>query len=64
VTGHLADVGKFKPPVLRGLAARSPYFHAAAAEEIDDLVNFYAARFQIGLSDQDRLDLIAFLESL
>jgi cytochrome c peroxidase len=63
VTGHLADVGKFKPPVLRGFAARAPYFHSGAAIEDDDLVNFYNARFQIGLTDQEHEDLVAFLTS-
>jgi cytochrome c peroxidase len=59
----IADVGKFKPPVLRGFAARAPYFHSGAAIEDDDLVNFYNARFQIGLTDQEHEDLVAFLTS-
>ena len=46
VTGRIADVGKFKPPILRGLAIRAPFFHNAAAETLDDLVNFYNAKFQ------------------
>src|SRR5262249_12764386 len=61
--GLIADVGKFKPPVLRGFAARAPYFHSGAAIEDDDLVNFYNARFQIGLTDQEKEDLVAFLIS-
>jgi hypothetical protein len=63
VTGKIADVGKFKPPVLRGFAARAPYFHAGAVIEDDDLVHFYNARFQIGLTDQEHEDLVAFLIS-
>jgi cytochrome c peroxidase len=62
VSGKIADIGKFKPPVLRGLAARSPYFHNAAAPNIQALVHFYNARFQIGLSEADVNDLGAFLE--
>ena len=62
VTGHIADVGKFKPPILRGLAARSPYFHAGVAENIQALVHFYNARFNIGLTDAEINDLGAFLE--
>jgi cytochrome c peroxidase len=27
ITGNCADIGKFKGPILRGLAARAPYFH-------------------------------------
>ena len=63
VSGNIADVGKFKPPILRGLAARSPYFHAGAAGEIEFVVDFYNARFNIGLNDQEKIDLIAFLET-
>lgn len=62
VSGKLADVGQFKPPVLRGLAARSPYFHAAAAPNIQAVVHFYNARFKIGLSEAEVNDLGAFLE--
>jgi len=63
VTGKIADAGKFKPPILRGLAARSPYFHAGVAHEIDLVVDFYNARFQIGLTDQEHTDLVNFLEA-
>jgi len=63
VTGKIADVGKFKPPILRGLTARSPYFHAGLADGIDALVDFYDARFQIGLTDEQHADLVAFVES-
>jgi len=63
VSGHIADVGEFKPPILRGLAARSSYFHAGAAENIQMLVHFYNARFQIGLTEDEVNDLGAFLEA-
>jgi hypothetical protein len=63
VTGHIVDVGKVKPPVLRNFISRAPYFHGGAAKEDDDLINFYNARFQIGLTDDEHNDLIAFLNS-
>ncbi len=63
VSGDIADSGKFKPPILRGLAARSPYFHAGAAENIQMLVHFYNARFQIGLTEDQVNDLGAFVEA-
>jgi cytochrome c peroxidase len=47
VSGDIGDVGKFRPPILRGLAARSPYFHAGTAQNIQMLIHFYNARFQI-----------------
>jgi cytochrome c peroxidase len=63
VSGLIADVGKFKPPILRGLAARSPYFHAGTAQNIQMLIHFYNARFQIGLTEDQVNDLGAFLEA-
>ena len=64
ITGQFADVGKVKGPVMRGLAARAPYFHNGSAQTLMDVVNFYNARFQIGFTAQEKADLIAFLQSL
>jgi cytochrome c peroxidase len=64
VTGKWADIGKFKGPILRGLAARPPYFHNGSAAALDDVVNFYNARFALGLSAQEHADLVAFLQTL
>jgi len=64
VTGKLADVGKFKSPILRGLAARAPYFHNGSAQSLMDVVNFYDSRFSIGFTAQEKSDLVAFLNSL
>jgi cytochrome c peroxidase len=50
--------------VLRGLAARAPYFHNGSAADLDQVVDFYNSRFRIGLSAQERADLVAFLRSL
>jgi cytochrome c peroxidase len=64
VTGRMIDVGKFKPPILRGLAIRAPFFHNGAAETLDDVVNFYNAIFDLHLTDQQHADLVAFLRVL
>jgi len=64
VTGKFADVGKVKGPVLRGLAARAPYFHNGSAQTLEEVVDFYESRFHIGLSAQDKADLVAFLKAL
>jgi cytochrome c peroxidase len=64
VTGQWADIGKFKGPILRGLAARAPYFHNGSAATLADVVKFYDDRFNIQLSSQDKADLVAFLRSL
>jgi hypothetical protein len=64
ITGRWADVGKLKGPILRGLAARPPYFHNGSAATLEDVVDFYEARFHLGLSAQERSDLVAFLRAL
>jgi cytochrome c peroxidase len=64
ITGKWADVGKFKGPILRGLAARAPYFHNGSAASLDAVVDFYNARFNIALSQREKSDLVAFLKAL
>ena len=64
VSGKWKDIGKFKGPILRGLAARAPYFHNGSAATLLDVVNFYNDRFTLGLSEQEKSDLAAFLRSL
>ena len=64
ITGQCADIGKVKGPILRGLAARAPYFHNGSAATLQDVVEFYDQRFTIGLTDQEKADLVAFLNSL
>src|SRR5271170_1443974 len=64
ITGKCADIGKVKGPILRGLAARAPYFHNGSAATLQDVVEFYNQRFDIGLTDQQETDLAAFLSSL
>jgi hypothetical protein len=64
ITGRCDDIGKMKGPVLRGLSARAPYFHNGSAATLGDVVDFYDSRFSLGLSAQERRDLIAFLSAL
>ena len=64
ISGNFADVGRFKGPILRGLAARAPYFHNGSAVSLMDVVDFYDSRFNIGFTLQEKLDLVAFLNSL
>jgi cytochrome c peroxidase len=64
VTGKWRDVGKFKGPILRALAARAPYFHDGSAASLEDVVELYNTRFGIALSAQEKADLLAFLRSL
>lgn len=64
ITGKWKDIGKFKGPILRNLAGRAPYFHNGFAASLEDAVNFYDTRFNIGLKDQEKADLVAFLKTL
>jgi len=57
-------VNRIKGPILRGLAARAPYFHNGSAASLEELVNFYNERFQMELTDKQKEDLVAFLNSL
>lgn len=64
VTGKWKDIGKVKTPSLRGLAARSPYFHNGSAGSVEDVVRFYDRRFRVGFTPQEAADLAAFLKAL
>ncbi len=64
VTGLCGDVNRIKGPILRGLAARAPYFHNGAARDLNEVLNFYNQRFQMNLTDKEKTQLIAFLNSL
>lgn len=64
ITGLCSDVNRGKGPILRGLAARAPYFHNGAAANLQELVSFYNQRFQMNLTAEQQKDLIAFLNSL
>ena len=64
ISGKCADIGKVKGPILRGLAARAPYFHNGSAATLLDVVEFYNQRFNLGFTDQQKSDLVAFLETL
>jgi cytochrome c peroxidase len=64
ITGKWVDIGKFKGPILRGLAGRAPYFHNGSAATLLDVINFYDTRFNLNLSEEDKEDLVAFLKSL
>ena len=63
-TGKCADIGKTKGPILRGLAARAPYFHNGSAATLADVVEFYDQRFHLNLTRQQKEDLVAFLQTL
>lgn len=79
MTGNRRDMGRFKAPTLRNIALTAPYMHDGSLPTLDAVVDHYAAggsadgRFSpfksefirgFELGEQERADLIAFLESL
>jgi hypothetical protein len=64
ITGRWDDLGDFKTPTLRGLAARAPYFHNGSAATLDDVVRHYQNHFEFIFTDAERADLVAFLNAL
>lgn len=64
ITGLWADLGKFKTPTLRGLAARAPCFHNGIALTLESVVRFYEDHLGFVFSDAERADLVAFLNAL
>jgi cytochrome c peroxidase len=64
ITGKCKDIGRFKGPILRGLASRAPYFHNGSAASLRDVVEFYDQRFAIGLTHKEKTDLANFLNTL
>lgn len=64
ITGKWKDIGRFKGPILRGLAARAPYFHNGSAKDLQAVVEFYESRFGISFTQQEKDDLVAFLRTL
>jgi cytochrome c peroxidase len=64
ISGKCADIGKVKGPILRGLAARAPYFHNGSAATLPDVVEFYDRRFALHLTAREKADLAAFLATL
>lgn len=64
ITGKWSDIGAFQVSALRGLAGRAPYFHDGSAATLLDVVNFYQRKFNLGLTEQQKKDLVAFLSAL
>lgn len=64
ITGLWDDLGRFKTPTLRALAARAPYFHNGIAATLEDVVRHYEIHFGFIFTDEERADLVAFLNAL
>jgi cytochrome c peroxidase len=76
VTKNDADRGAFKTPSLRNIALTAPYMHDGSLKTLKDVMDFYVGGGNSNphldkevhaldfLTGQERVDLVAFLESL
>jgi len=64
ITGLWNDLGHFKVPTIRALAARAPYFHNGIAATLEDVVRHYEAHLGFVFTNEERADLVAFLNAL
>jgi cytochrome c peroxidase len=64
ITGLWTDLGRFKTPTIRALAARAPYFHNGIAPTLESVVRHYEIHLGFVFTDHERADLVAFLNAL
>jgi len=69
VTKEEKDMGGFVTPSLRQVNQTGPYMHNGVLASLEEVIEFYNAGFggdlvPLGLSETERADLVAFLESL
>jgi hypothetical protein len=63
-SGKCLDIGKITAQSLRGIAARPPYFVNGSAKTLAEVIAFYDKRYEMKLTDQEKLDLEHLLEVL
>lgn len=79
ITGNEKDLGRFKVPGLRNVAATGPYMHDGRFKTLEQVVQYYNNPFMfvdnplnmdsllltpLQLSNEDNADLVAFLKTL
>jgi cytochrome c peroxidase len=75
VTRQPKDIGAFKTPLLRNVALTAPYMHDGSQATLREVIDFYDRGGEpnanldggirpLGLSEQEKADLVALLESL
>ncbi|MDP6823606.1 MAG: cytochrome c peroxidase [Dehalococcoidia bacterium] len=75
VTKIETDFGQFRTPMLRELGQTAPYMHNGAFATLEEVIDFYDAGggespnldpliSPLGLTEQEKADLLAFLHSL
>ncbi len=75
ITERPEDMGKFKVPTLRNIALTAPYMHDGSLKTLEEVIDHYSRQDQehpnadpiirpLGLTPQERQDLLAFLRTL
>lgn len=79
ITGKKEDLGKFKTPGLRNIAVTAPYMHNGMFKTLEEVVEYYnnpgafvlnpinidkRLEVPLGLTRQEKADLVAFLKCL
>ena len=55
---------RYRTSPLRGIWQHAPYFHDGSAAALPDVVTHYDSFLHLGLSAQERADLVEYLKSL
>lgn len=74
ISGKFEDYGKFKTPTLRNIEMTAPYMHDGRFQTLEEVLDFYNSggglganvdplMRPLGLNEQDKSDLIAFLKT-
>lgn len=56
--------GEFRVPTLRNIALTAPYMHDGSLAMLEAVIDRYSEARKLGLSSEEKSDLIAFLKSL
>jgi mono/diheme cytochrome c family protein len=59
-----SGTGKYRTTPLRGLLRHPPYFHNGIAPTLEAAVELYDTRHDLGLTQQQKADLVEYLKSL
>lgn len=63
-SGLWADLERFDTPSLRGVGSRGEYLHNGIASTLTEVVQHYERALNFSFTQQEREDLVAFLEAL
>lgn len=75
VTKNIADIGKFKTSSLRNISLTAPYMHDGSLKTLEEVIEHYdkggdknrfidSKIFPLHLTQQEKADLLAFMQSL